>query len=215
MNLAWKSVSQSVQEVKSIFSTLVSMSSFFHMSGLRSRELREIAKSDSLQLRELPKLFEVRWSGFNSSLLESFLVSWRALVNYFKTGTDQSSQGYYKYLTAIQNVQLLAFLGDLLFVFSRYHKKMQDDKFNLTDLPEWKADCLKRLDLLDQPRVVGGWEAAFYKDFDQEKNIFHGEQLNEKNRNPRRNEHHRYVSESSRSFPAVRYEILESLKNFI
>ena len=39
--------------------------------------------------------------------------------------------------------------------------------------------------------------------------------MNEKNRNPRRNEHHRYVSESSRSFPAVRYEILESLKNFI
>ena len=92
---------------------------------------------------------------------------------------------------------------------------MQDDKFNLTDLPEWKADCLKRLDLLDQSRVVGGWEAAFYKDFDQEKNIFHGEQLNEKNRNPRRNEHHRYVSESSRSFPAVRYETLESLKNLI
>ena len=42
---------------------------------------------------------------------------WRALVNYFKTGKDQSSQGYYKYLTSIQNVQLLAFLGDLLFVF--------------------------------------------------------------------------------------------------
>ena len=185
------------------------------MSGLRSRELRDIAKSDSLQLRDLPKLFEVRWSEFNSSLLESVLLSWRALVNYFKTGTDQSSQGYYEFLTAIQNVQLLAFLGDLLFVFTRYHKKMQDDKFNLTDLPEWKADCLKRLDLLDQSRVVGGWEAAFYKDFDQEKNIFHGEQLNEKNRNPRRNEHHRYVSESSRSFPAVRYEILESLKNFI
>ena len=150
MDLAWKSVSQSVQEVKSIFSTLVSMSSFFHMSGLRSRALRDIAKSDSLQLRELPKLFEVRWSEFNSSQLESVLVSWRALVNYFKTGTDQSSQGYYKHLTAIQGVQLLAFLGDLLFVFSRYHKKMQDDNFNLTDLPEWKADCLKRLDLLDQ-----------------------------------------------------------------
>ena len=172
------------------------------MSGLRSRELRDIAKSDSLQLRELPKLFEC-WSEFNSSLLESVLVSWRALVNYFKTGTDQSSQGYYKYPTAIQNVQLLAFLGDLLFVFTRYHKKIQDDKFNLTDLPEWKADCLKRLYLLDQSRVVGGWEAAFYKDFDKEKNIFYGEQLNEKNRNPRRNEHHRYVSESSQSFPGV------------
>ena len=73
MDLAWKSVSQSVQEVKSIFSTLVSMSSFFHMSGLRSKALRDIAKSDSLQLRELPKLFEVRWSEFNSSLLESVL----------------------------------------------------------------------------------------------------------------------------------------------
>lgn len=68
---------------------------------LRSRELRDIAKSDSLQLHKLPKLLEVRWSEFNSSSLESVLVSWRALVNYFKTGTDQSLQGYHKYLTTI------------------------------------------------------------------------------------------------------------------
>ena len=98
-----------MQEVKSIFSNLVSMSSFFHMSGLRSRELRDIGKSDSLQLCELPKLFEVRWSELNPSLLESVLVSWRALVNYFKTGTDQSSQGYYKYLTSIPKRAALSF----------------------------------------------------------------------------------------------------------
>ena len=49
---------------------------------------------------------------------------------------------------------------------------MQHDQFNLTDLPEWKADCLKKLDLLDQSRVVGGWEAAFTKIFTKRKTFF-------------------------------------------
>ena len=74
-DLAWQAVSDNVSEVKFLFSTMVGISSFFHSSGVRSRELRDASKENGFQLRELPKLFEARWSEFNSSLLESMLIS--------------------------------------------------------------------------------------------------------------------------------------------
>ncbi|XP_025190261.1 uncharacterized protein LOC112590884 isoform X2 [Melanaphis sacchari] len=59
-NLAWKSVSESVRELKHIVIELVAISSFFHTSGLRTRELKSIAEEKKLSLMRLPKLFEVR-----------------------------------------------------------------------------------------------------------------------------------------------------------
>ena len=96
---------------------MVAIASFFHSSGVRSRELRDVAKANGFQLLELPRLFEVRWSEFNSSLLVSMLVSWRALVTYFGMMDDSASQGYYAYLTKLENFKLLVFVADLLFVF--------------------------------------------------------------------------------------------------
>ena len=137
---------------------MVAIASFFHSSGVRSRELRDVAKANGFQLRELPRLFEVRWSEFNSSLLVSMLVSWRALVTYFGMMDDSALQGYYAYLTKLENFKLLVFVADLLFVFSRYHKKMQLENFNITDLPDWKSGVMKRLDDLQHSPVLGGWE---------------------------------------------------------
>ncbi|CAB3991771.1 Hypothetical predicted protein [Paramuricea clavata] len=74
-DLPWKAVSNIVTEMKFLFSIIVAIASYFHSSGVRSRELREVAEANGFQLRELPKLFEVRWSEFNSSLFESILVS--------------------------------------------------------------------------------------------------------------------------------------------
>ena len=116
-DLAWKAVSDNVSEVKFLFSTMVAIASFFHSSGVRSRELRDVAKANGFQLLELPRLFEVRWSEFNSSLLVSMLVSWRALVTYFGMMDDSALQGYYAYLTKLENFKLLVFVADLLFVF--------------------------------------------------------------------------------------------------
>jgi hypothetical protein len=59
-NLAWESVSESVSEINHIFQHLTGICSFFHRSGLRSRELRDIAAENSLTLLKLPKIFEVR-----------------------------------------------------------------------------------------------------------------------------------------------------------
>lgn len=59
-NLAWKSVSESVRELKNVVIELVAISSFFNTSGLRTRKLKSIAEEKKLSLMRLPKLFEVR-----------------------------------------------------------------------------------------------------------------------------------------------------------
>jgi hypothetical protein len=170
-DLAWKAVSDNVSEVKFLFSKMVVIASYFHSSGVRPRELREVAEENGFQLRELPKLFEVRWSEFNSSLLQSVLVSWRALVKYFEKVHDATSQGYYAFLTKLEHLKLLVFVADLLFVFSRYHKKIQLENFNITDLPDWKSDVIKRLDDLYHSPVLGGWESEFEKQHQPEDNF--------------------------------------------
>ena len=76
---------------------------------------------------------------------------------------DTASQGYYVFLTKLENLKLLVFLADLLFVFSRYHKKIQMENFNIMDLPDWKSDVMKRFDDLEHSPVLGGWESEFQK----------------------------------------------------
>ena len=213
-DLAWKAVSDNVSEVKFLFSKMVVIASYFHSSGVRPRELREVAEENGFQLRELPKLFEVRWSEFNSSLLQSVLVSWRALVKYFEKVHDATSQGYYAFLTKLEHLKLLVFVADLLFVFSRYHKKIQLENFNITDLPDWKSDVIKRLDDLYHSPVLGGWESLFEKQHQPEDNFFMGIKLKSA-KETRRRQHHLYVSETTRIFETVRSGILESLKTFL
>ena len=83
-NLAWKSTSKSVTEIEQIFQSLVGLTSYFHNSGIRSRELRQIAQDKKCSLLSLPKLFEVRWTEFSFSLMNAVLVSWHALVLFMK-----------------------------------------------------------------------------------------------------------------------------------
>lgn len=81
-NLAWKDTSNSVPEIKHLLDKLIGLSTFFHTSALRSRELDDVASTNNFQLLRLPKLFSVRWTEFSFSLVNSVLTSWRALVLY-------------------------------------------------------------------------------------------------------------------------------------
>ena len=68
-NLAWEAVSASVQEIAHLFQELVAICSYFRRSGLRSRELRDIASQNNFNVMTLPKLFEIRWSEFTYQLI--------------------------------------------------------------------------------------------------------------------------------------------------
>lgn len=127
--LVWKDMAKSVPEVSKALSVLSKMSSYFHSSGLRTAELKKIATDRNMRLLMLPKIFEIRWSQFTFDLLRSVLVSWNALVIYFmQNGNDADCAGYLNYLTKLHTLQLVAFLADVLFAFSRFQKQLQSDQ---------------------------------------------------------------------------------------
>lgn len=63
----------------------------------------------------------------------------------------------------MENLKLLAFAADLLFVFSRYHKKIQLENFNITNLPDWKSSVMK---------MLGGWESEFQQQYQPANSFF-------------------------------------------
>lgn len=101
--LAWKDTCKTITQVSKMFSVLYSMSSYFHQSAIRTSELKEIAKVNSLELLKLSKIFEIRWAEFTFSLVKATLVSWKSLILYFEATKDSSSNGFKKFLTNKSN----------------------------------------------------------------------------------------------------------------
>lgn len=110
---AWKSVSREVVEVSKVLSILSNISTYFHFFN-----------DNITRLMVMPKIFEITFA-----LLRSVLVSWNALVIYFQRDqSDFDCAGYLNYFNKLENLELIAFLADLLFTFSRLQKQLQSDK---------------------------------------------------------------------------------------
>lgn len=122
--LAWKTLKKRMPEVETLIAKFSSVASFFRHSGVRTRELKEVAKKNKCALVHLPKYFEVRFTQFSGELITAILTSWHVLVLYFKQAelTRDSAfeaRGYLKYLTARDTLQVATFLADVVTVFSR------------------------------------------------------------------------------------------------
>ena len=215
-NLAWKSTSNSVSEIGHIFQNLVALSTYFHTSGLRSRELREVADLNNSHLVALPKLFEVRWSEFSYALVNSVLVSWFSLVLYMRQSKDKASSVFLAFLLDEDKLVLLSFLADVLTVFSRYQKLLQGDGITILDIEKTTKSVKARLLALTEDDLPGGWTKALKKELvlqpDGVTKILKGIELMRTKK--RRKEHHQYVSDC-RDVNAVCREVVASLVEFL
>lgn len=84
--LAWEKLTQKVSEVSEvskIIKKISSISTYFHQSGVRTKELKIISEQENIKYAQLPKYFDVRWTEFTYSLLVGILKNWRVLVIYF------------------------------------------------------------------------------------------------------------------------------------
>ena len=97
-------------------------------------ELRKIANENNLDLVSLPTYFEVRWTEFSAALFEAVLRSWAALVRYFQQSKEKASKGFQTFLLDEDNLRLIAFITDLLFVFSRFQKQLQANSTTVLDM---------------------------------------------------------------------------------
>lgn len=157
--LAWKSTARTVPEVTSTLSILSNISTYFHYSALRSSELKNIASTNNLKLVSIPKIFEIGWSQFTFQLMRNILVSWEALVLYFDSNKENAQcAGYLDYFPNLGNLKFIAFLGDVLFSFKRFQKKLQSNQLTLIEMKSHVADVLKSLKDMENKLLIGGFE---------------------------------------------------------
>lgn len=185
-----------MNEVGLILQELSSISSFFHTSGLRSRELRDIAEANNLQLQILPAYFEVRWTQYSATLINAVLVSWHALCY----SEDKQARGFLLLLTNAEKLDLLAFMADVLGVFSRYQKKLQRDDVTILDMEKATTSVKAKLLALREENLLGGWAMALENEVikkpDGTKTL--KDILLTSRPAKRRQENHRYVSDRRR-----------------
>lgn len=158
VELVWKNSSKAIKEIHEVFVRLTDIASSFHVSALRYAELKQIAKEHNIQLLQLPKFFEVRWSEFTYSLVHAVLVSWHCLILYFEaTKADLVNLNYLK---NFKKLQLISFIADVLFIFQRYQKKIQADNLNLISLHQYIKELCAAIEDLKSKPLLGGWEST-------------------------------------------------------
>lgn len=210
--LAWKSTARNVTEVTNALSMLSNMSTYFHYSPLRTSELKKIASDNELKLLAIPKIFEIRWSQFTLTIVRNVLVSWKALVLYFQANTNNAQCiAYLNYLTNLENMKLLAFLGGTLFCYQRFQKKLQSNQLTLIDMKRYVTAMVKSLKDMETTPLIGGFEKNLESKLivDENDDKVYFKTIEMKTGNIPRNRR------EPKSFSEVRKNILECLQIFL
>lgn len=196
-----------------------SIASFFHKSGIRTKELKKIAAEKNLKLVRFPESFEVRWTAFSLKLLNSILISWNATTIYFKNCSEAEAKGYLNYLVDKDNLELLTFFADVLEIFSRCQNNLQKDTISLIDMMRFVNSTRDQLkDLLKEP-LLKGWVSVLQKETKSsvdEKGfkIYKLKEIELNVRKRRTNTHNLHVSEK-RDVGAVKNETIQAFDNFL
>lgn len=209
--LAWKDAAKDVRQVGKVLSTLTSISTYFHFSAFRTAELKNIAKDNAIPVRKLPKLFEVRWSQFTFSLVRNVLLSWKCLVLYFNENRrDAACAGFHRYLTKWDNLRIIGLLGDILFKFSKFQKKLQSERLTLISMEKFVSDLVNSLAAMSTSPMVGGFESQLTAQVttDPDGKMYYKEIEVTSSSRSRRNQ-------EEESFEQTRKKIIESLQKFL
>lgn len=171
--LAWEKLNHQVSEVSKIIETCSSISTYFHQSGVRTKELKIIAEKENMNYTQLPKYFDVRWTEFTYNLLVGILKNWRVLVKYFifnrqNNIKDSNAAGFYKILTDINKLKLLCFLADLGYLYTRFQKQIQSDDLLIFDINIRKDGLKKNIEQLINSPLNGGWEYMLIQEIETE-----------------------------------------------
>lgn len=171
-DLVFADATKKFPELTKMFGVLNSIATHFHRSAVRKNELKKISNENALKIRSIPKLFKVRWVEYTFNSLQSILVSWNALVLFFENDTeDVSSAGFYRYLTNLNNLKVISFIGDVKYIYKRFQKKLQSDSLTLPKMIDEVNDLIVNLDKLRENPLLGGFESTFEKTLKTEKKL--------------------------------------------
>lgn len=158
MELVWGDVCKSHKIIDTILNQISSISSHFHKSGIRVSALMKTATENNLPVLMLPKLFTIRWTEFSHTIINNLLRSWHVLMIYFDANkeADATEMGYFRFLSKIENLRII--IADLLQIYSRHHKKTQDDKLTINNLVQNIRSLQNALLGLQDHCLLGRWE---------------------------------------------------------
>ena len=137
---------------------LAAISTFFHVSAKRTNELKKVAKVEGLTVRRFPKYFEVRWAEFTAALLDAILCSWQALTKFNVEQCNAEGKKFLKLLTNKDNLLLMCFVADLLFLIKVFQKKLQSDSLTIVDIEPEAEKFRERVNKLSTGSLLEGWE---------------------------------------------------------
>lgn len=113
-DLAFTSVSKTIPEVQCAIQDAVALATYFHTSGMRTKEMEELAAANGFRVMRIPKYFEVRWTEFTYRLFNSILCSWRAVVKYLQTSKENSAKGHLSTWTDKTKLHIVCLIADVL-----------------------------------------------------------------------------------------------------
>ena len=127
--LVWKT--ENVAELKVLIQELKLISTYFHTSGVRTRERRETGEEHNFTVKSYPEYFQICFTEFLYELINSYLASWNATVLYFKKhSADREAVVIQRYDGEVK-IQLTCFFGNVLSISKRYQKMIQIDSVTL------------------------------------------------------------------------------------
>lgn len=116
-------------------------------------EQRDFADKSDMKGCALPQVFEVRLTELTLSLLNAILTSWNTLVLYSWESEKKAIKGYYTLLTYTSVLELMAFIADVLTVFSR----LQWDTVTLLDLDIQTSPVTSNQAKFKDTLLLDGW----------------------------------------------------------
>ena len=167
-----KDLCKSVPETGHLVKRLSGIATFCHPPAKRTSDLEKVGAKENLSVHRIPKYFEVRWSQFTAALLDAFLCSWQVLVTFCEKQHGAEEKKFLKRLTNMDNILLMCFAADLLFLLKVIQKKLQRDSLIILDIEPEAEKFQKRLDKLSTIPLLGGWEEAFKERLSEEENTF-------------------------------------------
>src|SRR6218665_1930499 len=174
------------------------------------KEMEAVGLDKGFTIKRIPKYFEIQWTEFSYNLFGSILSFWQALVSYLQKSNDVAAKGHFEKLTDVNKLKTMSCITDILLLYSRFRKKLQDNKCTYFYWDDSVENMINRLEMLNGQNLLGSWESRFTENFKPSEQRFLGIQLFQKTR---RTNHS--LLPTTREFTAIRFEIIESLINFI
>ena len=119
-NLAWKSVTDTVTELKVANEELKSISTYFHTSKVRIRSTQKKLLMNIIAYTKIPSILSNPLHRVPFEVIHAYLSSWEATTLCFRDKSKKREEDiHFKFMTNNFKLHLMTFVADVLAVFKR------------------------------------------------------------------------------------------------